>query len=593
VTWLLRCFDAFIPSRAKLDGLSLSRGRLVVLYAGICFIVCPLIAAVYWRSDATVPALTLIASVVCIASTLLHFRVVGNARLAMNLMMANLFVSLVVIAYWMGGADAPTLMWLAVLPLCGAFVAGLRDAMVWMCIVLLTSLTMHALSILGHEFPTTSYVRPRAVEMLSLAAFICTTAALAVMFERLKTDLLAGIERKNEELLVAREQAEAAARAKSEFLANMSHEIRTPMNGVIGMADLLATTQLDPTQRDYVRTIIDAGSGLLAIINDVLDFSKIEAGKLELERMPMSVAQTVSSVIELLRPHAEQKGLTLIASLDPAMPRRVLGDPTRLRQVILNLTANALKFTSQGRVECAVTVRESSGARVLLEFSVRDTGIGIPAESQHQLFNAFHQVDPSTTRRYGGTGLGLAISHRIVGAMGGQLQVESKVGAGSCFFFDLQLESSEEPSKTEEMRALLGDLKNQRILVIDDNPINLKVASKLLERLGASVIVGDSGERALELVKQERFDAVFMDCQMPGMDGYETSRLVRGMELPGARLLIIALTANIRTGERERCLEAGMDDYITKPMRMQDILAVWQRWHPGSGRGARRTIRAA
>jgi len=584
--------DALIPASILADRFELQRARLVIIYAYTSLLTCPTIAFTYWRSGAYLPATLLGLTALLMPGTLLHYRRARNTRLTAHCIVAYTYVALCVTAYSMGGADAPTLMWFAILPLCIVFVAGVKDGLVWFALVVAASLVLHGLSLYGHAFPMPSYVRPQYIETIALLFFLGAVIAFAFMFEALTAALLAGLQAKNEELSRAREAAEVATRAKSEFLANMSHEIRTPMNGVISMADLLSTTRLDAAQREYVRTIVDAGDGLLAIINDILDFSKIEAGKMVLEETAMSISELATTVIQLLRPSAERKPLELRLRVDPDLQQHVLGDPTRLKQVLLNLAGNAVKFTERGFVECELVVLAREEGRVRVGFRIRDTGIGIPADRVDQLFSAFSQVDPSTTRRFGGTGLGLAISQRLVEAMGGAIRVDSELGRGSCFHFDLDLEVTTAPSRSAELRLLRGWPPGLRVLVVDDNPVNLKVARRLLERLGAVVETCDGGGAALDLISRESFDAVLMDCQMPEMDGYEATRRIRQLEPRDRRVFVVALTANTRGGERERCLEAGMDDYLTKPIRLDDLHALGERVAilRGNPRALHRTI---
>ncbi|ATJ83980.1 ATP-binding protein [Halomonas beimenensis] len=378
------------------------------------------------------------------------------------------------------------------------------------------------------------------------------------------------------ELEITARRAESASQAKSEFLATVSHEIRTPLNGVIGMSDLLVEQALPDQARHYAGTIHDSARRLMELINDILDFSKIEAGRLELELQPVSLAELVEGAVSLFRPHAEARGLRLTVALDPALPERIVVDPGRLRQVLLNLLSNAIKFTEAGEIRVEAVAEE----RDRLDFTVIDTGCGVPPDRQGQLFEPFRQGDPTTARRFGGTGLGLAISKRLVEAMGGRIGMESRPGKGSRFWFSLPLTeappaSAADPTASESGR--LPELRDVTLLVVEDNEVNQQVAQAMLAKLGCRVSLAATGAEALAAVERERFDLVFMDVQLPDLDGLEVTRRLRARGGWLAEMPIVAMTAGGPEGDQARCLAAGMNGYLGKPLLQASLLKALQR----------------
>ena len=416
----------------------------------------------------------------------------------------------------------------------------------------------------------------------------CAAAASIWLAIRWRTRLLRSrneeleehVHQRTAELEKSKFAAEAAAQAKADFLATMSHEIRTPMHGVLGTLELLSSTILSTEQREYVTTISQSSNTLLALLNDVLDLSKLEAGRMELRNAPFAVKTIAAQVARPFESAARLKNVGFEVVIDPALPLYFMGDKPRIRQILFNLVGNAVKFTDSGKVQLRIEGQPAGKNLWSVSFLVVDTGIGIPEQHFASMFNKFHQVDGSLSRKHGGTGLGLAICRRLADLMHGSLSFESRENAGSTFRLTLTLEETSR-MPTVETAIDFGGIPTRfggRVLLVEDNPVNRRLALALLEKLGCRVDTAVNGLEAVAKADASSYQLILMDCHMPEMDGLEATREIRSRSTGTAAPVIVAMTANAMEGDRERCVAAGMDDYLAKPFHLRDLIELLDRY---------------
>ncbi|HUQ72665.1 MAG TPA: ATP-binding protein [Planctomycetaceae bacterium] len=538
---------------------------------------CPLFVGIFLFCRAPLSALVVGMAWATLLLNLLALRRSGAVRGSALTVAVTAWLTYTSLAFLQGGHDSPGLMWYATLPIISVALLGPRAGW-WGWLLGAAIVTGFYLASLNRiAIPCElSDAGLLFVEYTGLLGLMLCTLALTATFNAME----AAAQRRIGEAL---DQAMVADRTKSEFLANMSHEIRTPLNAMLGFAELLLEGAVEPDETpDALRTIKRNGEHLLTIISDILDLSKIESGQMTLEPLPCDPVGVIRDVLQLVRSRAEPKGLTLTLRTEGVVPRQIVTDPTRLKQILLNLVGNAIKFTERGGVTVALR-----GADGRLQISVIDTGIGLTEDQQNRLFKAFSQGDTSTTRRFGGTGLGLVISRRLAEMLGGDIAVQSDVGSGATFTISMPNTVVVEPeaaslanNSTAASRYALPVLSGRRILIADDMPDNRRLISFLLAKTGAECVAVDDGATAIAAVMMavidgRPFDLILMDMQMPVLDGYAATQQLRA---EGCRLPIVALTANSMSTDRERCLAAGCDDYLSKPIQREQMYGLIARW---------------
>jgi signal transduction histidine kinase/AmiR/NasT family two-component response regulator len=612
--------DLFVDVRDRDDVESVARTLRTVMLALSLAVWSPVFAPLYLWAGAKWSAVLIAAAGLACLLLLFALRWGVPHGLIVQLLVGVLFAAIGIVALLTGGIAAPVMAWLCVVPIFAVVLGGPASGIVWMLAAIATAVVLFAVDQAGVTF--TSEAKETGQQWLhvaSLCGIVGCATLLTWIFLRSEREARTDVER-------ARHTADIANRAKSDFLAKMTHEIRTPMNGVIGMAQLALSTELTPQQRDYIEAAKESAEALLVVVNDILEFARMEAGRMELRVQAFHIRDLVRRTTTLLAVRADPQKLSISWEVDENVPHIVIADMGRLRQVLINLVGNAIKFTPAGEVAARIALagdqrasasvlsqaeaaskygastsaasRTRAPETVWLLLEVRDTGVGIPEDQQERIFKEFEQVDQSTQRMFGGTGLGLSITRGLVALMGGRIELESRLNLGSTFRVTLPVAIGTEADLVlddSSCVALAGaeaeeeELHGLCVLVVDDNLTNQVLIRGLLLRQGCEVTIAERGESALERIAGGQFDLVFMDVEMPGMDGFETARRIREQERGTDHLPIFALTAHAEADCAANCLAAGMDGFLTKPLQMPEVLSILQRIRLSKEKDAKRS----
>jgi signal transduction histidine kinase/CheY-like chemotaxis protein len=572
----------WVPSQVRGNRDSLQRARFVVS-AWLLQIAISTISALVWAfGRGLIYAAFFVAANTLWITSLFAYRKTARSDVLAHAGAAVTLSLVIALAFYWGAPSALSLTALSLVPAGLQLLAGARESTTWFLITTVFMFGYHVLRVMGC-IRAEMYIPPVGVQATFPMAFNATLFCFAMTYDRWRTRVIEELGAANRELVVLREKADGAARAKSEFLATVSHEVRTPMNGVLGMVSLLRETNLDGEQRRYVEVLQQSGEVLMRILNDVLDYEKYEAGRLNLCDEDFSPRVLAEAVAALLTPRANEAGVSLVLAVHSSVPDRARGDGGRVRQVLLNLVSNAVKFTRNGAVRIDVRSEDER-----LWFSVTDTGIGIAPSLAEKLFEPFTQGDAHPSGRCGSTGLGLAICRRLVKAMEGDIGFESQMGEGSHFWFWVPLRVARRSRPSVERISVPKVAAGVRVLLVEDNPVNELVARRFLAQHDVECTVARDGIEALSHLETARFDVVFMDCHMPIMDGFEATRRLRIMERErGAkRTPVVAMTAGVLESDRHACVEAGMDDFVSKPLRPEQVRALLRRFGSGERKAA-------